>query len=58
MGTSSIEIEIGDPAREQRVTMNALVDTGATMASAPASLFRRLGVEPVTRELFELPRVR
>ena len=53
MGTFSVEIEIGDSARERWVTMDALVDTGSTMTSAPASLLRELGVEPESREFFE-----
>ena len=54
MGTFTVEIEIGDSRRERWATMNALVDTGATMTSAPASVFRGLGIEPVTRKHFEL----
>ena len=53
MGTFSVQIEIGDPTRERWVSMDALVDTGSTVTSAPASLFRELGVEPVSREFFE-----
>ncbi len=53
MGTFTVEIEIGDSGRARWAAMNALVDTGATMTSAPASVFRGLGVEPVTEKLFE-----
>ncbi len=53
MGTFSIQIEIGDANRERWVAMDALVDTGASIVSAPASLFRELGVEPETKEIFE-----
>ena len=53
MGTFSVEISIGDSARERWVTLDALVDTGTTMTSAPASLLRDLGVEPESREFFE-----
>ena len=53
MGTFNVQIEIGDPDRERWVRMDALVDTGATMTAAPASLYRELGVEPVTKKLFE-----
>ena len=52
MGTFSVEIEIGDSARQQWVTMDALVDTGATMTSAPASILHNLGVEPMDRRNF------
>ena len=53
MGTFSVEISIGDSARERWVTLDALGDTGSTMTSAPASLLRDLGVEPESREFFE-----
>ena len=53
MGTFSVQIEIGDANRERWVSMDALVDTGSTMTSAPASLFRELGVEPESRKIFE-----
>ena len=47
MGTFSVEIEIGDSLREQWVTLDALVDTGAFITSVPASILRELGVEPM-----------
>lgn len=49
----TVEIEMGDSRREAWIPMNALVDTGATMTSAPASVFHGLGVKPVTRKQFE-----
>lgn len=52
MGTFSIEIQIGDSARDRWVSMDALVDTGATMTSAPASVLGELDVEPTDRRLF------
>ena len=52
MGTFSVEIEIGDSLREQWVTMDALVDTGASITSVSSSLLRELGVEPVTSKRF------
>ena len=39
MGTFSVEISIGDSARERWVTMDALVDTGSTMTSATPRRF-------------------
>ena len=53
MGTITIEVGIGDSDRKKWVTLNALVDNGATMTSAPASLLRDLGVEPVTSQRFK-----
>ena len=47
MGTFSVEIEIGDPLRERWVTLDALVDTGASITLMSGSVLRELGVEPV-----------
>ncbi len=52
MGTFSLEIQIGDSARERWVSVEALVDTGATMTSVPASILNGLDVEPVDRKRF------
>lgn len=54
MGTFSISIEIGDPAGTRWETVEALVDTGASYTSLPASTLRRLGVTPHDRVLFIL----
>ena len=53
MGTFQVEIEVGDTAAEKWVTVSALVDTGATMTAVPASVLKRLGVEPTTRKAFQ-----
>ena len=54
MGTFSVEIGIGSRDRDQWVTLDALVDTGAFVTSAPASVLRGLGVEPRWTQEFEL----
>ncbi len=53
MGSFSIEIGIGDPGGSRWRTLNALVDTGATITAIPASVLRDLGVEPSTRRRFQ-----
>ena len=53
MGTFSIEIGIGNPDRGRWRTLNALVDTGATITAVPASILRDLGVEPSMRRRFQ-----
>jgi clan AA aspartic protease len=53
MGTFSIEIGIGDPDRGRWKTLDALVDTGAFVTAAPASVLRELGVQPSMRRSFE-----
>ena len=52
MGTFSAQIGIGNQAGEQWVTLDALVDTGASIISAPASVLRGLGVAPLRKERF------
>lgn len=53
MGTFTTEIAIGGLDRERWETVEALVDTGASIVSAPASLLRELGVEPSEKQEFE-----
>ena len=52
MGTFSAPINIGSPDRGRWTQVDALVDTGASIASAPASVLRGLGVEPLRKERF------
>ena len=52
MGTVSVRIAIGDQERQRWTTLDALVDTGASITSVPASVLRDLGVEPITRKRF------
>lgn len=52
MGTFSVRIAIGDQERQRWTTLDALVDTGASITSVPASVLRELGVEPITRKRF------
>ncbi len=54
MGTFSVDVEIGDPEGREFVVVNALVDTGASYTAMPASLLRRLGVEPRDDRRFNL----
>ncbi len=54
MGTFQVRLEIGDPQGQRYVSQMALVDTGATYTTAPASLLRDLGVAAMTQDEFEL----
>ena len=54
MGTFRVAIEIGDPRGERYEQVEALVDTGATYTTAPASLLHGLGVTPHDRVPFIL----
>ena len=52
MGTFYITIELGDEPGANWRTLDALVDTGASTTSVPASVLRDLGVRPVSTERF------
>ncbi|MSQ21752.1 MAG: hypothetical protein EXR53_00365 [Dehalococcoidia bacterium] len=54
MGTFSYAIEIGDPQGQRYERIEALVDTGASYTTLPASLLRRLGVQPMGRRRFRI----
>ena len=54
MGCFQYPIEIGDPAGQRFTRLDALVDTGASYTLAPASILRRLGVEPTETAVFDL----
>ena len=54
MGTFRVTIEIGDPQGQSYETIEALVDTGATYTTLPASFLKGLGVIPMTRGSFTL----
>ena len=53
MGTFSVTVAIGDIKDHGSEEVEALVDTGATTTVAPASLLRRVGIEPTTTREFE-----
>ena len=53
MGTFSVEIEVSAQDGDIREEMVALVDTGASITSAPASVLRKLGVKPATTQIFQ-----
>ena len=46
-------MQIGDQERQRWVTLDVLVDTGASISSVPASVLRDLGVTPLLNEEFE-----
>ena len=52
MGTFTVPLTVGNPDSAAQETVEALVDTGATFSVMPASLLRRLDIEPTrTRRL-------
>ena len=53
MGAFTIAIQIGDPNGHRFEEVEALVDMEATLASAPASLLKKLNVSPMRRGTFE-----
>ena len=54
MGTFSVPIEIGDPSGVRYKPVDALVDTGASYTTLPASLLRDLTVPVHDRVAFIL----
>ena len=54
MGTFNVELEIGDPDGLRFESVEAMVDSGATYTTVPASLLRGLGVAPISRASFVL----
>ena len=52
MGTFYVTIELGDVQGTNWRTLDALVDTGASTTSVPASVLRQLGVRPLYTERF------
>ena len=54
MGTFSTAIEIGRTDGSLFETIDALVDTGASLTTVPAAILRRLGVTPHRKFVFAL----
>ena len=52
MGTCHIPIDLGNEQGTNWRTLDALVDTGASTTSVPASILQDLGVRPVATERF------
>ena len=52
MGTFSVHLQVGDQQRDRWVGLDALVDTGASISSAPASVLHELSVTPLMRHNF------
>ena len=53
MGTFTVPVEVGDSNGQAFVDIQALVDTGSTYTSIPASILSGLGVEVIERHPFE-----
>ena len=54
MGTFSVDVELGNLNGDGFRTVKALVDTGSTHATVPASILERLGVVAESRRSFRL----
>ncbi len=52
VGTFTVQIAIGDQERGRWTTFDALVDTGASITSVPASVLRDLNVQPLAKRRF------
>ena len=54
MGFTHVAVKSGRIGSEETYNANFLVDTGAWHAMAPASELRKVGVEPVGKDTYEL----
>lgn len=55
MGITTVEVEIGVPNDGNRwESLEFLVDSGAVYSVVPATVLERLGIRPVTEEVFRL----
>ncbi len=54
MGTFHVTIDVGDPAGTRYVSVDALVDTGASHTLLPRTILDDLGIEPEERWPFRL----
>ena len=54
MGVFSVELEVGNPAGDQYVAVQALVGAGAIYTMLPEDLLDRLGVPRLETDVFEL----
>jgi clan AA aspartic protease len=54
VGVVSVRVEMGDPQSQRFQTFEALVDTGSSYTSLPASKLRELGVSPHARQRFAI----
>lgn len=52
MGTFSVSIGLAGLGRNNWITVDALVDTGASTTSLPSSLLSGLGIEPMMQKSF------
>jgi len=55
MGLTTVAIAVGNPARPKKtVTVEFLVDSGAIYSVVPAGILKKLGITPVSKEVFTL----
>jgi aspartyl protease family protein len=54
VGTFHVQLEVGGPARDRFVPVEALVDTGSTYTVLPRAILRELGVSADRRARFVL----
>ena len=52
MGTFSVSIGLAGLGRNSWITLDALVDTGASTTSLPSSMLRGLGIDPIMQKSF------
>lgn len=54
MGTFSVQIQVANPASDLYVSIEALVDTGASDTVLPQAILRQLEIAPIDRSRYRL----
>ena len=54
MGTFAVQLEVGNPSREEFVAVEAMVDTGAIYTMLPEDILDGLGIPRLETDIFEL----
>ncbi|MBI2888181.1 MAG: retroviral-like aspartic protease family protein [Chloroflexi bacterium] len=54
VGVFNVPITVANPQTGAAVTVDALVDTGATLTVLPGSLLRQIGIQSIRQQVFEL----
>ena len=54
MGLTHVPVTVSNLATSESLTINFLIDTGATEPMVPASELERIGIQPIGKRVYEL----
>jgi clan AA aspartic protease len=55
MGLTTIKMEVANPAKPKKtITLEFLVDSGVIYSVVPEKILKKLGIKPVSKEIFTL----